>query len=152
MFQLLRIRAQHFAEEAEERNKDGARFAVFENLTNNPEVQWEDGQREFWLQGKMYDVGRVITAGTTTFYYCYADEEETNMTIGLGGGVKPGNEGIYRLMILLARPFVTTTGIAIAPRKPTHALKVPCARYEEFDVACGALDIPEPPPWYRAFA
>ncbi len=151
VFQLLRLRAQHMAEDAMEMLKDNGEFAIFENLTDNPGVQWEDGQREFWLQGKMYDVGRVITAGTTTFYYCYADEEDTNLTTGLGGGVKPVNEGIYRLMILLARPFVTTTGISIMHCSVTHVLTLPCARSDEANVARGAPEIPEPPPWHRVF-
>jgi hypothetical protein len=47
--------------------------------TDTQSLKWEKADREFWHQGKMYDVVRSTNSSQSITYYCIQDTKETQL-------------------------------------------------------------------------
>jgi hypothetical protein len=105
--------------------------------------------REFRYQGKMYDVVRQESRGDTTWYYCIADEKETQLFANLEElverdlGQNPGRqERIERLLSFFSLLFFHShEEVAFAEARKALAL-----RYESFGLKTWLDTPPTPPP------
>lgn len=52
-------------------------FAFFES-TNN-QIVWEEEEKEFSVEGKMYDVAKIVVINGTKKYCCLQDDNETGL-------------------------------------------------------------------------
>jgi hypothetical protein len=46
---------------------------------NQQKLKWERIDKEFWYEGKLYDIVRAETKDSVTHYYCIDDTEETQL-------------------------------------------------------------------------
>ncbi|AFK05122.1 hypothetical protein Emtol_3997 [Emticicia oligotrophica DSM 17448] len=46
------------------------------NLQNLAKIEWEEDEKEFWYNGKLYDIVEIKTINKTKYYYCISDENE----------------------------------------------------------------------------
>jgi hypothetical protein len=52
------------------------------NLTciiDNKNIDWEEQNKEFWHEGKLYDVVNIEIQNGQKYYYCIADDDETEL-------------------------------------------------------------------------
>ncbi len=78
---------------------------------NFASLKWEKKNKEFRLDGKMYDVSTVEIKGDEVLVYCVFDKEETNLREKLAGlfNDKPGNHSPLRLWVkMLSQNYFTT--------------------------------------------
>lgn len=73
-------------------------------------LKWEKKNKEFHLNGKMYDVSAVEIQGDAVLVYCVFDKEETNLRKKLAGlfNDKPGNHSPLSLWVkMLTQNYFT---------------------------------------------
>ncbi len=46
---------------------------------NQQKLKWERAGKEFWYEGKLYDIVRTEIQGEVTHYYCIDDTDETQL-------------------------------------------------------------------------
>jgi hypothetical protein len=59
--------------------QSGSVNAIVEKIPANPNMQWEEVDREFELNGQMYDVVKTETIHHQTIYYCINDGKESEL-------------------------------------------------------------------------
>lgn len=47
--------------------------------SNDERIVWAEDQKEFSINGKMYDIAKVKVINNNKYYYCLSDDEETTL-------------------------------------------------------------------------
>ncbi len=74
------------------------------------DLKWEEKNKEFRLNGKMYDVSKVVKKGNEVLIYCLFDKDETSLRNKLANlfNNHPGNKSPFRLWIqILAQNYLS---------------------------------------------
>jgi hypothetical protein len=50
-------------------------------IIDNKNITWEEADREFWLDGKMYDIVKIEIKNGVKTYLCLADDSETDLAM-----------------------------------------------------------------------
>ena len=79
---------------------------------NLEKIEWERAEKEFWFQGKMYDIVRSETKNGEQIFYCLSDEKETEIEAQiekLGDDFtnnSPSRSTNFQLLNLLFQQFI----------------------------------------------
>ena len=63
---------------------------VVEDLGNK--IEWEENEKEFFLDGELYDVARIKKENGKTFLYCINDKKEKNLLDNLTKAVNKNHD------------------------------------------------------------
>jgi hypothetical protein len=78
-----------------------AQNCTTQNLTcivDNKKIEWEETDKEFWYENKLYDVVKIETKNGLTHYYCLADNDETEIVSTIKNLVQSGHEPLSQTM------------------------------------------------------
>lgn len=82
------------------------------NESNQEKLKWEKQNKEFWFDGKLYDILSVEEKSDSKYYYCLSDEKEQNiisqiqnLTINLNSHL-PLNNTSKNLISLILQPTI----------------------------------------------
>lgn len=111
-------------------------------------IIWEEVDREFLLNGEMFDVKKTITKNGKTFLYCLNDKKEEALlkkfstTAGQHGG-KPGSNKTKHVLKLQENTYLlTSAGVCL---QPLQAILQPFYFFDETPFSKPG-DIITPPP------
>ncbi len=80
---VLVVWQHHIYTQTQKLIAQGLPEAILEKVTITPENEkllvWEKANKEFWYQGKLYDIVKVATTSKSTIYYCLQDTKETQV-------------------------------------------------------------------------
>ena len=65
---------------------------IIDANTHKNDIEWEDEDREFYLNGQMYDVAYIKVVNGKTLIYCLNDSKESDLMKNLAHAVNAGNE------------------------------------------------------------
>lgn len=77
---------------------------VIETDLNNPQISWQENEKEFSLDGELYDVVKIKKTGGKAFIYCLNDQKEKELIHGFSKAIRSqtdnnsgGKSGKYSL-------------------------------------------------------
>jgi len=79
MLKVMQYHAEACMEDSLKQNLPASKLTVFENASDNKQVEWERADKEFRYNGSMYDVVRVEKKNGRLIYYCLSDVNEAQV-------------------------------------------------------------------------
>jgi hypothetical protein len=52
-----------------------------ENPSSTSQIRWEKTNKDFWYNGTLYDIVRIVKKSKSITYYCIEDKKETNLLL-----------------------------------------------------------------------
>jgi hypothetical protein len=79
-----------------------------ENPNSANQIRWEKPNKDFWYNGRLYDIVRVVNTSKSTTYYCIEDKKETNLLLSFEKNSKQTDTQPTVLSWEFAKKLVTT--------------------------------------------
>jgi hypothetical protein len=73
-------------------------ICIVATVQNASKIEWEEANKEFWFEGKLYDVVKIETKNGQRHYYCLADDAETDIVTTIKNLVQNGQEPLSQTM------------------------------------------------------
>jgi len=122
-----------------------AELAIIELDKNSQSIEWEEKDKEFYLDGKLYDVQKKVIENGKTFLYCLNDVKEEQLLKEMGNVAQPGSD---KQKNKLSLKVITDYCLAETAEKilvPTKALHHSFFYFDETALAA-TIEINVPPP------
>ena len=67
-------------------------------IVDNKKIEWEETSKEFWYDGKLYDVVKTEIINNQKHYYCLTDDDETDIVSTIKNLAQSGHEPLSQTM------------------------------------------------------